>query len=78
MVACIGDFDSMVGFFLGMVGTVRLSSSFSSSSSSISSLVVALVLIMALWCLITIAGGVFNFSTMVTCSISFAPFFLVG
>jgi len=30
MIGCIGDFDGIVGFFLGMVGTARFSSSFSS------------------------------------------------
>ena len=62
MVGCIGNFDGVVGFFLGMVGTVTFPSSFSSSSSSISSLVVPLKMILGFWLLVTIAGEVSNLS----------------
>jgi len=78
MVGCIGNFDGMVGFFLGMVGTARFSSSLSSSSSSISSLVISLMMILGSWLLVTIAGEVSYLSTIVTCSFTFASFLLMG
>jgi len=78
MVGCIGNFDGMVGFFLGMPGTARFSSSFSSSSSSISSLVVPLMMILGSWLLVTIAGEVSYISTVVTCTFPFASFFFMG
>ena len=78
MVGCIGDFNGMVGLFLGMVEMARFSSSLSSSSSSISSLVVPLMIILGSWLLVTIAGEVSYLSTIVTCSSSFASFFLMG
>jgi len=78
MVGYIDNFDGMIGFFLGMVGTARFSSSLSSSSSSISSLVVHLMIILGSWLLVTIAGEVSNLSAIVTYFFSFAPFFLMG
>jgi len=78
MVGCIGNFDGMVGFFLGMVGTARFSSSPSSSSSSISFLVVPLMVILGSWLLVTIGGEVSYLSTIVSCFFSFASFFLMG
>jgi len=78
MVGCVGNFDGMVGFFLGMVGTARFSSSLSSSSSSISSLVVSLMMILGSWLLVTITGEVSYLSTIVTCTFSFASFFFMG
>jgi len=78
MVGCIGNFDGMVGFFLGMVGTAGFSSSLSSSSSSISSLVVSLMMILGFWLLVTIVGEVSHLSTIVTCTFSFASFFFMG
>ena len=45
----IGGFDRMVCFFLGMVGAVRISSSFRSLSSSISSLVEVSILVLVSW-----------------------------
>jgi len=78
MVGCIHDFGGMVRFILGMLGTARFSSSLSSSSSSVSPLVVPLMLILVHWLLVTIAGEVSYLSTIVTCSFSFASFFLMG
>jgi len=78
MVGCIGDFDGMIDFFLGMVGTARFSSSLSSSSSSISSLVVPLMMFLGSWLLVTIAEEVSYLFTIVTCSFSLASFSLMG
>jgi len=78
MVGCIGNFDVMVGFFRGMVGTARFSSSLSSSSSSISSQVVPLMMILGSWLVVTIVGGVSHLSTIVTCTFAFASFFLMA
>ena len=78
MVGCIANFDVRIGFFLGMVGIVRSSSSLSSSSSSISSLVLPWMMILGSWLLVTIAGEVSYLSTLVTCYFSFASFFLMG
>jgi len=68
----------MVGFFLGIVGTARFSSSFSSSSCPISSLVISLVMILGFWLLVPIAGEVFYLSTIGAGFLSFAYFFLFG
>ena len=61
-----------------MVGMARFWSSLSSSSSSISSLVVPLIMILGSWLLVTITGEVSDLSTIVTCSIAFAYFLLMG
>jgi len=58
MVECIGNFDGMDGFFLGMVGMARFSSSLSSSSFSVSPMVVPLKLVVVPWLLVTIAREV--------------------
>jgi len=78
IVGCIANFDVRIGFFLGMVGMVRFSSSLSSSSSSISSLVLPWIMILGSWLLVTIAGEVSYLSTLVTCYFSFASLFLMG
>jgi len=78
MVGYLDNFNGMVDFFLGMVGTARFSSSLSSCSCSISSLVVPLMMILGSWPLVTIAGEVSYLSTIVTCSFSFVSFFLMG
>jgi len=78
MVGCISDFDGIVGFFLGMVGTARFSSSLSFSSSSISPLIVPLIRVLVPWLLVTVARKVSYISTIVTCFFSFAYCFLMG
>jgi len=78
MVGCIGNFDGMVGFFLGMVRMARFSASLSSPASSISLLLVPLMMILGHWLLVTIAGEVSHLSTIVTCTFSFASFFFIG
>jgi len=78
MVGYIGAFDPMIGFFLGMVGTVRFSSSLSSSSCSVSPLVVPLMMVLFPRLLVTIAREVSDPSTILTYFFSFASFFLIG
>ena len=78
MIGCIGDFDRVVCFFLGMVGAAGFSSSFRSSSSSISSLVEVSILVLVSWLQETIARVVSYFSAIVTSSFLSASFFFLG
>ena len=78
MVGGIGDFDMMVSFFLGMVGSARFSSSFRSSSPSISSLIKSSIPMLVFWFQKAITREVSYLSTIVTSSISFASFFFLG
>ena len=61
MVGGVGNFNGMVDFFLGMVGTARFSSSISSSSPSVFSLVLPLMLILVPCLLVRIPRRVLSF-----------------
>jgi len=74
MVGCIGNLNTIVNFFVGMVGMAKFPSSLSSPFSSVSPLVVPLMLIFVPWLLVTIAGELSYFSTIVICSCPFASF----
>ena len=74
MVGGVGNFDRVVWFFLGMVGTAGSSSSFCSSCSSLSSV---LVLVLVSFLEITIGRVVSYLATVVANSISFASFFFL-
>ena len=74
MVGGVGNFNRVVGFFLGMVGTAGSSSSFCFPSSSISSVS---VLVLVTFLEKTIARVVSYVATVVASSFSFASFFFL-
>ena len=74
MVGGVGNFDRVVWFFLGVVGTAGSSSSFGSSCSSISSVS---ILVLVFFVEVTSARIVSYLATVVKGSISFASFFFL-